>query len=359
MKKLLAVLLTLSMLLALGACGSDPAVTTDSPIITDENETIGAPVTTDAPETTEAPVITTAPAPEPVKMRVMALKGPTGMGLAKLMDESAASTTENEYTFTLAGDPTEVSASVIKGEVEVACVPVNLASTLYNKTEGAYVCLAINTLGVLHILEMGDSVQTVADLAGKTLHATGQGSTPEYILNYILEKNGIADKVTVEYQTEHTALVSLFAKGSVTLGMLPEPNVSAAMVQTKDLRQALDLTAEWDKICDTSAVQGCVIVKKAFAAENPDALAAFMREYAESVEFVNANVETAAGLCETYGIVPKAAIAKRALPNCNIVFVTGTEMKTDLSAFLKVLFDANPKSVGGKLPAEDFYYGAN
>ena len=347
MKKLLAVLLTLSMLLALGACGKDPAVTT------------GAPVTTDAPETTEAPVTTEAPAPEPVAMRVAALKGPTGMGLAKLMDDSAAGDTANDYTFTLAGDPTQVSASVIKGEVEVACVPVNLASTLYNKTEGKYICLAINTLGVLHILEAGDSVQSIADLAGKTLYATGQGSTPEYILNYILEKNGIADKVTVEYETEHTALVSLFANGSVTLGMLPEPNVSAAMVQTPTLRKALDLTAEWDKVCDTSAVQGCVIVKKEFAEANPDALKAFMNEYAASVEFVNANVEQAAALCETYGIVPKAAIAKRALPNCNIVFVTGEEMQTDLSAFLGVLFDANPKSVGGKLPGEDFYYGAN
>ncbi|MBQ5389401.1 MAG: ABC transporter substrate-binding protein [Clostridia bacterium] len=347
MKKLLAALLTLSMLLALAACGTTPAVTTD------------APETTNAPETTEAPVTTEAPAPDPVAMSVVALKGPTGMGLAKLMDASAADDTANDYTFTLAGDPTEVSASVIKGEVDVACVPVNLASTLYNKTEGKYICLAINTLGVLHILEIGDSVKSVADLAGKTLHATGQGSTPEYILNYILEKNGIADKVTVEYQTEHTALVSLFASGAVTLGMLPEPNVSAAMVQTPGLRQALDLTAEWDKVCDTSAVQGCVIVKKEFAEKNPEALVAFMDEYAASVKFVNENVEEAATLCQTYGIVPKAAIAKRALPNCNIVFVTGSEMKTDLSAFLKVLFDANPKSVGGKLPGDDFYYGAN
>ena len=347
MKKLLAALLTLSMLLALGACGTDPAVTT------------AAPVTTDTPEITLAPATTEAPKPEPVAMRVVALKGPTGMGLAKLMDESAADTAANDYTFTLAGDPTEVSASVIKGEVDVACVPVNLASTLYNKTEGKYICLAINTLGVLHILEMGDSVQSIADLAGKTLHATGQGSTPEYILNYILEKNGIADKVTVEYETEHTALVSLFANGSVTLGMLPEPNVSAAMTQTKGLRKALDLTAEWSKVCETSPVQGCVIVKKEFAEKNPAALKAFMDEYAASVSYVNENVDAAAALCETYGIVPKAAIAKRALPNCNIVFVTGAKMKTDLSAFLSVLFDANPKSVGGKLPAEDFYYGAN
>lgn len=348
MKKLFALLLTCTMLLALGACGNTPAVTTNAPTTTNGPETTVAPVTTDAP-----------PAAEPVLMSIMALKGPTGMGLASLMDKSATGDTANDYTFTLAGDPTEVSASVIKGEVDVACVPVNLASTLYNKTEGKYICIAINTLGVLHILEAGDSVQSIEDLAGKTLHATGQGSTPEYILNYILKKNGISDKVTVEYQTEHTALVSLFASGTVTLGMLPEPNVSSAMMQTTGLRQALDLTAEWDKVCDTSAVQGCVIVKKEFAENNADALAAFMNEYAASVDYVNANVDEAAALCETYGIVPKAAIAKRALPNCNIVFINGSDMKTDLSAFLSVLYDANPKSVGGTLPGDDFYYGAN
>lgn len=340
MKKFLTILLAAAMLLSLAACSGTPEAT-------------AAPAASDAPETT-APTVTK----DPVPMRVIALKGPTGMGLAPLMEDAATGEALGDYTFTLVGDPTQVSAAVIKGETEIACVPVNLASTLYNKTAGEYVCIAVNTLGVLHILEVGDSVQSVADLAGKTLYATGQGSTPEYILNYILEKNGIADKVTVEYETEHTALVSLFAAAQITLGMLPEPNVSAAMVQADGLRQALDLTAEWNKVSDTAPVQGCVIVKKAFAEENPEALAAFMDEYAESVSTANTDVERAAGLCEKHGIVPKAAIAKRAYPNCNIVFVTGEEMKASLSAFLKVLFDANPASVGGALPADDFYYGA-
>ncbi len=345
MKKIISVLLAAAVLFAFTSCG-ETAVTTEEV------------VTTNIPETTVA-TTETEPTYEPADISVMALKGPTGMGLAALMDASANGSAKNNYTFTLAGDPTQVSAAVIKGETDIACVPVNLASTLYNKTDGEYICIAVNTLGVLHILEAGDSVNSIADLEGKTLYATGQGSTPEYILNYILEKNGLLDKVTVEYEAEHTALVSLFATGKVTLGMLPEPNVSAAMIQTKGLRQAIDLTAEWDKISDTSAVQGCVIVNKAFAMENPTALEMFMNEYAESVAFVNANVESAAAMCEAYGIVPKAAIAKRAYPNCNIVFVTGNEMKSDLSAFLAVLYDANPASVGGKLPADDFYYGAN
>lgn len=343
MKKILSIFLAVAMLFAFAACGetADETVTTET---TEANMT----------EVTEAPSVTTG-----VSMNVMALKGPTGMGLAYLMDANDKNETANEYTFTLAGDPTQVSAAVIKGETDVACVPVNLASTLYNKTGGEYICIAINTLGVLHILTTDDSINSLSDLEGKTLYATGQGSTPEYILNYILEKNGLADKVTVEYETEHTALVSMFATGKVTLGMLPEPNVSSAMVQTDGLRQVVDLTAEWDKVSDTSAVQGCVIVSKKFASENPDALAHFMAEYAASVEYVNANVDEAAAMCETYGIVPKAAIAKRAYPNCNIVFVSGDAMKASLSAFLDVLYGANPASVGGALPKDDFYYGAN
>ena len=171
MKKIFALILAATMLLTLAACGGTPAETTAALTTTDAPETTAAPATTDAPETTAAPAKPLAP------MEIIALKGPTGMGLAPLMETAATGTAVGNYTFTLAGDPTQVSASVIKGEVDVACVPVNLASTLYNKTEGAYVCLAVNTLGVLHVLEAGDSVQSVADLAGKTLYATGQGST--------------------------------------------------------------------------------------------------------------------------------------------------------------------------------------
>ncbi len=344
-KSITAIILAFLMLLVLAACAKP---------VTDKVVGEGAQSSLDS----SLPITEEIQEYVPADISVMALKGPTGMGLAALMDSSKNGTAENNYTFTLAGDPTQVSAAVIKGEADVACVPVNLASTLYNKTKGEYICLAINTLGVLHILENGDSIKDIKDLEGKTLYATGMGSTPEYILNYILEKNGLTGKVTVEYEAEHTALVSLFAAGKVTLGMLPEPNVSAAMAQTEGLRQAIDLTAEWDKISDTSAVQGCVIVKKTFAADNPEALDMFIREYASSVEFVNANNEEAAAMCEAHGIVPKAAIAKRAYPNCNIVFVTGDEMKQSLSAFLSVLYDANPAAVGGALPGDDFYYGA-
>ena len=348
MKKILALLLALCMLAALVACGTQ---------MPDASTEASTEASTDA--STEATTETTAPETVPAAYSVVALKGPTGMGLASLMDKAAKGETANTYNFTLAGDPTAVSASVIKGEVDVACVPVNLASVLYTKTNGEYVCAAVNTLGVLHVLENGDSVQSIADLAGKTVYSTGLGSTPEYILNYILEKNGLSDKVTVEYKTEHSELAALLASGDVKLGILPEPNVTSAMMQNGDLRLALDLTAEWDKVSDTSAVQGCVIVKKTAVEANPAAFADFLADYAESVAFVNKNVEDAAAFCETYGIVPKAAVAARAYPNCNIVFVTGADMKASLSAFLGVLYDANPASVGGAMPADDFYYGAD
>lgn len=351
MKRFFALLVALCMLTALVACGTKPTEVTDLP--SDSGVQSDAPiVSADATDDTDVADN------QPAAYSAVALKGPTGMGLASLMDRAAKGETVNSYSFTLAGDPTAVSASVIKGEVDIACVPVNLASVLYTKTGGEYVCVAVNTLGVLHILEAGDSVQSIADLAGKTLYATGLGSTPEYILNYILEANGLTDKVTVEYKTEHSELAALLASGDVTLGMLPEPNVTSAMLQNADLRLALDLTAEWDKVSDTSAVQGCVIAKKAVIEANPDAFADFLADYADSVALCNTDVETAAAFCETYGIVPKAAVAKRAYPNCNIVFVTGADMKASLSAFLEVLYAANPASIGGALPAADFYYGA-
>jgi len=218
MKKILALLLTLCMLAALVACGAEPATTAPTDGTTTEPAA--------SAESTADTTASTAAEKTPASYSVVTLKGPTGMGLASLMDKAAKGETTNTYSFTLAGDPTAVSASVIKGEVDVACVPVNLASVLYTKTNGAYVCAAVNTLGVLHILENGDSVQSIADLAGKTLYATGLGATPEYILNYILEKNGLTDKVTVEYKTEHSELAALLASAQTRPDLPRSPSSS-------------------------------------------------------------------------------------------------------------------------------------
>lgn len=289
-------------------------------------------------------------------INVYALKGPTGIGMVKVMNDN-----DGAYNFTLAGSPDEVVAAVVSGNADIAAVPTNLAATLYNKTNGGVQLVALNTLGVLHILTTDESIQSLADLEGKTIWATGQGSTPEYVLNYILEANGLTDKVTVEYKAEHAELATLAAAGEVDIAMLPEPNVTSVLSQNANFRIALDVTELFNQAAagkGESAVlsMGCVIVNKEWAANNADKLAAYMDAYAASVEFVNTNVDEASQMVEAQGIIPKAAVAKKAIPNCHIVFVTGEEMQTQIAPFFQVLYNANPKSVGGNLPADDFYY---
>ena len=296
---------------------------------------------------------------KPEQIRVYTLMGPTGMGMAKLISDNKESKTKQTYTFNIASAPDQISAEVIKGDFEIAAVPVNLASVLYNKTEGKIAVAGVNTLGVLYVLENGNTINSVADLKGKKIYATGQGANPEYTLRYILTKNGIDpdNDVTIEYLAEHAELATQMASGDVVLGMLPEPNVTSVLLNNKDVHIALDLTAEWRKVADTELVQGCIIVNKDSAEKYPQALKTFLEEYKASVDYVNNNVDDAAAMIEAAGIVPKAAVAKKALPNCNIVLVEGAEMKASVSAMLNVLFEAAPKSVGGKLPDDAFYYG--
>jgi NitT/TauT family transport system substrate-binding protein len=289
-----------------------------------------------------------------VHVSVVTLKGPTGMGMAKLMEDP--NTGALDLDFSLAGTPDEAAAKFISKEADIAAVPVNLASVLYNKTEGQAVMLAVNTLGVLYVLESGSEVSSIQDLSGKTLIASGMGSTPEYLLDYLLERNGIADKVTVEYKAEHTEVAALLVLGKAKLAMLPEPNVSAALAKNPGLRVALDLTEEWNKISDTALVQGCIIARKDFVEENPSAVSEFLNAYRASAEFVNSDPKEASALIEKFGILPDAASAEKAIPGCSIVCVTGEEMKTAAGSMLEVLFEANPKSVGGSLPDDGFYY---
>ena len=341
MKKGLAACLALVMCLSLAACGGDQ-----------EEET---------------------PAEDPVTVRVAALKGPTAMGMVKLMSDSDAAaesgeeTTGNTYDFTLAASADEVTPGLMQGELDIACVPANLASVLYNRTDGGIVTLAVNTLGVLYIVENGNSVQSMADLAGRTIAASGKGSTPEYALRYLLSENGIDPDtgVTIDWKSEHSECVAALASGAATIAMLPQPFVTVAQTQLPDLRVALDLTEEWDALDNGSALlTGVVVARAEFVEQHPAAVEAFLTEYAESVAWVNDNTAEAAELIGGYDIVD-AAVAEKALPYCNIVCITGSEMKEMLSGYLQVLFDAAPASVGqdaetgeGGLPGDDFYYGA-
>lgn len=294
-------------------------------------------------------------------VKVAALKGPTGMGLAKLIDESAAGESKNQYEFTLASSADEILANIIQGEFDIAAVPTNVASILYNKTEGQIQMAAINTLGVLYVLSTDDSITSVADLAGKTVYSTGQGAVPEIAFNYILEQNGLipGEDVTIEYRSEHSELAALMASGEAEIAVLPQPFVTSVLNQNENVRVALDLTEEWNQVTngESDLTMGCIVVQKSFAEEHPEEMAAFMEEYQASVEYVTAeeNLEDAAALIEKADII-QAAVAQKALPECNIVFITGEDMENISNGFLQVIFDSEPTLVGGALPDEDFYY---
>lgn len=300
---------------------------------------------------------------EPTDMRVGALKGPTGMGMVKLMEEQeVGKTAPNNYTFSLVAAPDEMSVKLAKGEVDIAAMPANLASVLYQNTEKQISVLAVNTLGVLYIVEHGDSVQSVADLKGKTIYAAGKGTTPEFALRYILEQNNINPDtdVKLEWKTEHAECVAALAQDKNGIALLPQPFVTTAQMKNEDLRIALDLTKEWDALQEgkenpSGMITGVVVARNEFIEQSPEAVDTFLAQYADSVKYVNENTEDAAQLIEKFDVL-KAAVAQKALPYCNIVCITGDEMEQKLSGYLTVLYEQNPKSVGGTMPEEDFYY---
>lgn len=342
-RKLLSLLLAALLLFTLAGCTG--------------NNTGEAPEKTDGSQPT--PPATTPQ--DDVTIRVAALKGPTAMGMVKLMEDVDGGAAQSACDFTLAGAPDEITGSIIKGEFDIAAVPTNLAAVLYNKTEGQVQLAALNTLGVLYIVENGDTVHSVEDLRGKTIYATGKGSTPEYALNYVLNQNGLVpgQDVQVEYKTEHAELAALLASGEADLALLPQPFVTSVLAQNENARQAIDLTAAWDEAAagKSALTMGCIVVQKEFAAQHPEALQTFLAEYQASVDYVNdsANLEAAAALTEKYDII-KAAVAQKAIPACNIVFITGDEMQAMAAGFYDVLSQADPSAIGGKLPADDFYY---
>lgn len=291
-----------------------------------------------------------------VKIRVAAMNGPTGMGMARLADQVRNDMLPYECDVTFSGSPDDVRAGLLSGELDIAAVPVNMAAALYNKTGGEILTLAANTLGVLYIVEKGDTVQSMADLAGKKILAAGQGSTPEYVINYLLEKNGLTDSVEVEYVSEHAEAVTQLAAGNADLILVPEPFVTTALSKVEGARVALDLTQEWAKVSDADMVMGCLVVSKAFAEADPQALRHFMTQYAVSADYCTSHPAEAAVFIEEFGIMGSAALAEKAIPNCNIVCVTGREMVDMVTGMLTVLFDADPKSVGGTLPGEEMFW---
>ena len=336
MKKIVSLLLALTLVFALAACGGNP----------EKN-----------PEPDPKPVETA----DPVDINLYVLAGPTGIGAVNLRAKAeAGETLSNNYHVTMTGANDEVVAAVSNGQADIACVATNLAAVLYNKTEGGVKVLAVNTLGVLSILTNGTELNTVADLKGKTIYSPGQGANPEYILRYVLQGNGLdPDKdVTIQFVGEGSELMNVWQDDSEAVIMAPQPVATALLMQNEGAKKAFDMTEEWEKVSggDSTLMMGCVIIRTAFLEEHSEAVTGFLKDYSLSIEAAQNDVEGTAALCEQFGIIPKAPLAKQAIPQCGLTFVAGADMKAQLNGYLSVMFEANPKSVGGKLPADDFYY---
>lgn len=366
-KRIIALVLALAMGMSLAACGSKD-VESDS-LDQAEPETVTTPDAEATPDATPdaAPEAT----PEPVTVRLAVMSGPTGVGAAKLMADAEEGAAANDYEVTMAADNQEIAGKLTSGELDIACMASNMAATLYNKTGGDIQALCLSTLGVLYILERGEkgftpTIASMADLAGKTIYATGQGATPEYVLDYLLSENGLDPDNDVEILWKTAEEVQqAMASGEATYAMLPVPAATAVQLTAKqsedrDVVSVLDLTEEWNKVTtDGVLTTVAVVVRAQFAQEHPEAVEAFLTEYAASIEYVNNNVEDASLLVEQFGIVPKAAIAKVAIPDCNLVYIDGEEMRDQIQGYYQVLFQANPASIGGGIPDDAFYYGVN
>lgn len=308
-------------------------------------------------------ICTTSAMAETLTVNVGTLRGPTSMGMADLMERAEAGPIEDiQYNFTISGAIDETVANIVKGVYDISAIPSNLAAVLYQKTKGDVKVLAINTLGILYIVENGNEIQSVEDLRGKTMMASGKGAVPEYILNIILSKHGIDPEkdITIEWKAEHAEGLSTLASTENAIAMLPQPFVTVAQMKNENIRVALDLNKLWEEAGKeanrpSALIAGVVVARQSFIDEHPEAIESFLREYEKSIHAVTTDTDRAAEIIGKYEIVPEP-IAKKALPHCNIVFISGEEMQEKLDSYLRILFDQNPKSTGGKVPDEGFYY---
>ncbi len=302
--------------------------------------------------------------------KLMVLSGPTGVGAAKLMaDQDYA----RENGSTPDGDPcilasaevvadnTEVAAALTNGDADIAAIATNAAANLSAKTDGGIQVLAVNTLGVLYILEKGNTVQTMADLAGKTLYCPSntKGGNPEHILNHLLEKNGVSPSdVDIQWLTPQEITAKL-TSSDAGICMLPVPAATALLIQDSGVRQALSLSEEWENLGEGPLPMGCIVARTQYIEENPEGVEAFLHDYEQSIAYMSNpdNITDAAELVAQFGITPNAKVAEMAIPQCNLTYVTGKEMHTMLEDYYSILFQTAPDSIGGGLPYDSFYYG--
>lgn len=297
---------------------------------------------------------------EGTPVNLMLLSGPTGVGAAKLLADNEDGLTSNRYNATVVADNSEVANAIIKGEVDIAALSTNMAANLSAKTNGKVQMLAVNTLGVLYILDKNQDVYSLADLAGKTIYATGQGANPEYILRHLLTTNGVDpdQDVTIEWLTpqEITAKMSTQKNG---VCMLPVPAATALLMKDHSIREAVSLSDAWDELDEGGLAMGCIVARSDFIEEHPDAVATFLEEYEASIHYMadEANAKDASPLVAKYEITANERIAAKAIPSCNLTFVSGREMKDMVEQYFSVLFHASPAAIGGAMPYDSFYYG--
>ncbi len=356
-KSLIALLLALAMLLSVGCAKQAGSQETAAPAA----ETVAESVQEEPAKEEPAPA-PEAPAEEPAgeTVRFGILKGPTGIGAAKLLQDNASGESVNTYEVTVAAEATEIVSMIAAGQLDIAAVPTNAAAALYNKTQGAVRILALNTAGVLYILEQGDTVHSMADLKGKTIYSVGQGANPEYVLRHLLAENGLKDgeNVTLEF-LDSAELTTKAAAGEVEVCMLPVPAVTTVLMKNSNMRSALNLSEEWDKLNNGSTLtMGCVIAPASFVQDHPDAVAEFLKEYEASIRFMLDDPTAGAAYCEQFEIVPNSKVAEKAIPDANLIFVSGAGIRPAIEGYYKVLFDSDPKSIGGALPGDDFYPAA-
>lgn len=294
-----------------------------------------------------------------VAVRVATLKGPTSMGLAKLQKDVQDGKSEHSYEFKMYTNPAdEVLPLLVKGEVDIACLPANVAALAYNKTKGAVQVIDLNTLSVLYVVSADGDITQLKDLTERTLYVPNQGASPDYVMQFLLANEGVTDQVTIQYVSEPTEIIAALAKDPTAAGVLPEPFVTAALTKNDSLKRVLNLNSEWTRAVndDSGLVTGVTVVRSEFVKQNSDLVDQFLQDHAESVAAVIADPQIYGEVVAELGIVDAAPIATQAIPYCNLVCLTGDQMRESLEGYLKVLFEANPKSVGGQLPQDDFYF---
>ena len=361
--KTLALVLTLGLLCSgLAGCRQERNSGSTAESLATERTQTESTVADVTAESTAASAEETSQNTDGTVVRVASLKGPTSLGLLFLMDKANKGETANTYEFRMATGADEILPLMVKGDLDIALIPANVASILYHKTQGGVEVIDINTLGVLYMVSGEDGLMDFTDLKGKTIYLTGKGTTPDYVLQYLLNANGMSvDDVTLEYKSEATEVASVLAEDPTAIGLLPQPFVTAACMQNDALKVIFDLNEEWNKVqgaSGSSMVTGVTVVRKEFLEENEEAVKDFMEEHKASAEAINADPATGAALAVEAQIVAKEPIAQKAIPDCNITYMDKAEMKQALSGYLDVLFHQDSQSIGGGLPESDFYYDA-